>query len=92
MMTFEDGNSKVLSKIRGEKNVVPTMLDFCKKERQPGTPYLVIRSANLEQADRLTEACRLELGEEPALVYPIGGVIAINAGPNLVGLIYRKKD
>ncbi len=92
MMTFEDGNSKVLSKIRGEKNVVPTLLDFCKKERQPGTPYLVIRSANREQADRLTQACRLELGEEPSLVYPVGGVIAINAGPNLVGLIYRKKD
>ena len=25
------------------------------------------------------------------LIYEIGGVIAINAGPNLVGLIYRKK-
>ena len=60
--------------------------------RQPGTPYLIIRSANREQADRLTQVCRLELGEEPSLVYPVGGVIAINAGPNLVGLIYRKKD
>ena len=25
------------------------------------------------------------------LIYEIGGVIAINAGPNLVGLIYREK-
>ena len=35
-------------------------------------------------------AARLLLtGEEPALVFPIGGVISINAGPNLVGLVYR---
>ena len=30
-------------------------------------------------------------GQEPAMDCFIGGVIAINAGPNLVGLIYRKK-
>ena len=30
-----------------------------------------------------------ELGGEPAMEYYIGGVIAINAGPNLVGLVYR---
>ena len=34
-------------------------------------------------------ACREELGGEPAMEYYIGGVIAINAGPNLVGLVYR---
>jgi len=39
--------------------------------------------------EKLLEACRQELGEEPALSYHIGGVIAINAGPNLIGIIYR---
>ena len=32
-----------------------------------------------------------ELGQDPALEFSIGGVIAINAGPNLVGLIYRER-
>lgn len=27
--------------------------------------------------------------EEAALEYPIGGVVSINAGPNLIGLVYR---
>ena len=40
-------------------------------------------------ADRLKEACCKELGEEPTMEYFIGGVVAINAGPNLIGLIYR---
>jgi len=89
IMTFLDGESKILSKVRGEKNVVAALVELCRKERRAGSPYLLIRAGNQEQADKLLEACRQELGEAPALDYPIGGVIAINAGPNLIGLIYR---
>ncbi len=89
IMTFLDGESKILSKVRGEKNVVSALVELCRTERRADSPYLLIRAGNQEQADKLLETCRLELGEGPALDYPIGGVIAINAGPNLIGLIYR---
>ena len=89
IMTFADGESRILAKVRGEKNVIASLVEMCKKEREPGSPYLLIRAGNGEQADRLKEACLKELGEEPAMEYFIGGVIAINAGPNLIGLIYR---
>ena len=49
----------------------------------------MIQGNNTEQSEKLLEVCRQELGEEPALSYHIGGVIAINAGPNLIGIIYR---
>lgn len=89
IMTFTDGESKILAKVRGEKNVISTIVDMCRKERQPGTPYLLIRGNNQEQSARLQEACLSALGEEAALEYPIGGVVSINAGPNVVGLVYR---
>ena len=89
VMTFTDGESKILSKVRGEKAVVAKLTELCKNERRPGTPYLMIRGNNTEQSEKLLEACRQALGEEPALSYHIGGVIAINAGPNLIGVIYR---
>lgn len=89
IMTFENGDSKILSKVRGERNVLAALLDLCRKERQKGSPYLLIRAGNDEQADKLKQACVEALGEEPAMEFFIGGVIAINAGPNLVGLIYR---
>lgn len=88
IMTFRDGESKILSKVRGEKNVVPALLELCKKERGEDSPYLLIRADNGEQADKLLDACRRELGQDPALEYFIGGVISINAGPNLIGLVY----
>ena len=89
VMTFTDGESKILAKVRGEKAVVSRLVELCKAERRAGTPYLMILGNNVEQSDRLLDLCRLELEEQPALCYHIGGVIAINAGPNLIGLVYR---
>ena len=89
VMTFTDGESKILAKVRGEKAVAAKLVEMCKSGRKAGTPYLMIRGNNAEQSEKLLEACRQELGEEPALSYHIGGVIAINAGPNLIGIIYR---
>lgn len=88
IMTFENGDSKILTKVRGEKNVIPTLLDLCQKDRRPGSPYLLIRGNNDVQSDKLHEAAVQALGQEPAMEYHIGGVIAINAGPNLVGIVY----
>jgi DegV family protein with EDD domain len=90
VMTFVDGESKILSKVRGEKNVLSALVERCKQERRPDSPYLIIRGNNDEQADKLAQLCRQELGDDPALDFCIGGVIAINSGPNLVGLVYRE--
>ena len=89
VMTFTDGESKVLAKVRGEKTVSAKLVEMCKNERREGTPYLLIQGGNAEQSGKLLDLCRQELGEDPALSFHIGGVIAINAGPNLIGLIYR---
>ena len=42
-------------------------------------------------AGKLRGACIQELKAEPELEYFIGGVIAVNAGPNLIGMIHREK-
>ena len=89
VMTFTNGESKILAKVRGEKAVAAKLTEMCRAERRPGTPYPIILGNNEEHSGKLLEACRQELGEEPALSYHIGGVIAINAGPNLIGLVYR---
>ena len=89
IMTFTNGESRILAKIRGEKAVAAKLAEMCKSERQKGTPYLLIQGNNQEQSEKLLELCRQELGGEPAMSYQIGGVIAINAGPNLIGIIYR---
>ena len=91
IMTFTDGESKVLTKVRGEKNVIPAMLKLCKEEWDPESPYLLVRANNADQSYKLLAACQEELDASPALEYYIGGVVSINAGPNLIGIIYRAK-
>ena len=73
---------------RDPERAVNTLVELCKTGRKAGTPYLLIQGNNVEQSSKLAELCRQELDEEPALSYHIGGVISINAGPNLIGLIY----
>lgn len=92
IMTFENGDSKILTKVRGERNVLPTIIDMCRDLRQEGTPYQIIRGNNDAQAQRFAQELEKALGEPPEMVYPIGGVIAINAGPNLAGIAFRQKD
>ena len=89
MMTFEDGTSRVLEKTRGERGVAAALMARCMAERREDSPVLLIRGSNGEQAEKLAELCRRELGREADLTYCIGGVVSANAGPNLVGLVYR---
>ena len=90
IMTFVNGESRILSKIRGEKNIIPAILEQC-RDMDPAAPYLCIGGSLEGENARMHQACAAAFGRESALDYCIGGVIAINAGPNLVGVIYRKK-
>lgn len=91
IMSFPNGDSKVLAKCRGDKNVIPAMLKMMREDMAPDSPYLVIHAAMPEHNAEISRACREALGYAPAEEFLIGGVIAINAGPNLVGVIYRTK-
>mgnify|MGYP002518342580 CR=1 FL=1 len=92
IMSFPNGDSKVLAKPRGDKNVVPTIVKMMKEEMEPGSPYIVIHAALPERNREISEACIEAVGYAPAEEFLIGGVISINAGPNLVGVIFRAKD
>ena len=92
IMSFPDGDSKVLAKPRGDKNVVPQMVKMMLEEMEPGTPYLVINAMMEDHNQEILDACVAAVGYPPAEVFPIGGVIAVNAGPKLVGVVFRKKE
>ncbi|MBE7012137.1 MAG: DegV family protein [Ruminococcaceae bacterium] len=91
IITFEDGDSKVLNKIRGDKKAISTMIDMCVAERGEGTPYSLVYGSNSEAYAKLKEVCSEKMDIEPSYEYLVGAVIAINAGPDIVGIIYRKK-
>ena len=91
VITFEGGEVKTLSKIRGKKKAVSALIELCKQERRPGTPYVVARAADDEEAERLMQAACTELDQPPELMFYLGCIITINIGPEAIGIIYHKK-
>ena len=92
IMSFPDGDSKILAKVRGDKAVIPAIIKMMQEEIAPGSPYLVIKGDMEDRNEEMAAAAKEALGYDSACQFYIGGVIAINAGPQLTGIIYRKKD
>lgn len=89
LITFEDGEAKILSKARGEANAIAALVERWVSERRPGTNYALVHGSNLEALERLRDACSLVMERPPVAEYPVGCVIGINTGPNMVGILYR---
>ena len=91
VITFEGGEVKTMSKIRGKKKAVSALIELCKEERKPGTPYVIARAADDEEAERLMQAACAELDQPPEMMFYLGCIITINIGPEAIGIIYHKK-
>ena len=89
LITFEDGEAKILSKARGENSALTALVDRCMQERKPGTNYALVYGNNPEAFERLREACARKMDIPPLAEYPVGCVIGINTGPNMIGILYR---
>ena len=91
VITFENGESKIISKIRGEKHVVSGLCDLCEKERAAGTPYVLICGNNEKMNAEMREAFVAAFGQ-PEYEYNIGCIIAMNTGPDMVGMVYYRDE
>lgn len=89
VITFENGESKVLTKVRGEAKTMSAVLDMAKKEKKPGTPYLLVYGSAEDSYAKFKKMAVKEFGK-PALEYPVGSVISLNSGPEIFAIIYRK--
>lgn len=90
LITFEDGEAKIIGKVRGEANAISTLLELCMKERKPGTNYTLVYGNNKEAFEKLKDACAKVMDQPPLAEYPVGCIISINTGPNMIAILYRK--
>ena len=90
LITFEDGEAKIIDKARGEKSAIAALVDRCVSERKPGTNYALVYGNNREAFEQLKTACAEALEMPPLVEYQVGCVIGINTGPNMIGILYRR--
>ena len=89
LITFEDGESRILTKARGEQKAIETLVATCMAERRPGTNYALVYGNNPEAYGKLKEALSAVIDMPPLVEYPVGCIISINTGPNMIAIIYR---
>ena len=90
MITFEDGEAKIISKMRGEAKAITALVERCLEERKPGTNYVLIHGSNIEAFEKLKKACEGKFDREPMVDdLLVGCIISINTGPNMLGILYR---
>lgn len=89
IITFEDGDAKIIGKARGERKAISALVERCMKERRPDTNYAIVYGYNTEALELLKEACAQIMDKPPIAEYQVGCVISINTGPNMIGILYR---
>ncbi len=92
IMKIKNGEIITGAKVRGDKAIVPKILDCCANEIIPKTPYCVVYGNDETVRDEMIQAMTKKVGYPPAEAFQIGAAIAINAGPKVTGVIFKSQD
>lgn len=91
IIKLSGGDSEVPVKIRGEKNIIPKLLEYAEKNMAPKTPYLIVTGRNKQLPEQLAEEMTKKFGYPPEYFNEIGAAVTCNTGPDIVGIIFRNK-
>ncbi|WP_418475191.1 DegV family protein [Frisingicoccus sp.] len=91
VMKISDHKITTALTVRGEKRVVKKITEKTLSEMEEGTPYMIVYGDDPQVKDQMAEAMTEALGYGPTDFYQIGAAVAANAGPRVVGTIFREK-
>ena len=92
LIKIADGVSSTLDKIRGDKNILPKLMEAALAEMVPHTPYVIIKGSMDDQPNELAALMTKKLGYPPADFCQIGAAVACNAGHKVAGLVIKGKN
>ncbi len=76
---------------RGEKKVVPTLVDKTMSEIIEGTPYITLCGCEEKDGNAITAAMTEAIGYPPERCVQIGPVISSHSGPRVSGVVFQSK-
>lgn len=92
VIQMADGGSKIMSKVRGDKNIIPKLMECIEAEMTPQTPYVMLMGKNDALAKQLEKEMIKKFGYKAEYYCKIGAAVAANAGNDLVGVACRRKN
>lgn len=92
IIEFADNGTKTVEKIRGEKNIVPKLVECVEKHMTPQTPYIMIHGRDNTLAKEVEKEIYKKTGRHAEMFNAIGGVVSANIGMDLVAVLVRRKE
>ncbi len=92
IIEFADNTTNNVEKIRGEKNIVPKLVECVEKRMTPQTPYIMICGKDDSYAKEVEKELIKRTGRKAEMTAHIGGVVTSNIGPDLVAVLVRRKN
>ena len=89
---FADGVTTTIEKIRGEKNIVPKLIECVEKRMTPQTPYLLIYGRDDTLAKEVEKEMIKKTGRKAEMYAKIGCAVSSNIGPDIVAILVRRKN
>lgn len=82
-----DGQTKTIDKVRGDKNLVPKLVEtYLKRRESKEAPVAIAHGKDINTALELQALLEKETGRQVPM-YAVGASIAINAGPDIVAIV-----
>lgn len=91
IMRIHDHKITTHNKVRGDKAIVPKIVDYCVDDIIPQTPYCIVYGNDKSVGEELAKAMTKKVGYPPSEMFQIGAAIAINAGPKVTGVIFKSQ-
>lgn len=92
VIKIKNGISSTLAKVRGDKSIIPKVIELTESAMIPKTPYALVYGYDKEARDELEKAITKKLGCPPEMSFQVGPAVASNCGPMIVGVIYKANE
>ena len=86
VIRFADGENVVIEKVRGEKKIVPALIEKAEGMIKDA-PYLVLRGANSDLPEELAQELTDRIGYPPEEIVKIGAAVSMNIGPEITAVL-----
>jgi len=77
--------------VRGEKKIIPKVVERTVNEIIKGTPYILVYSDNYEDMQTIKREMTMRMGYPPAKIVDVGPIISAHAGPRVIGTVFQSK-
>lgn len=88
------GSTRIVEKVRGNAAILTSIEKLFAAERiteEEHSPYMIAVGRDTPASEELAAACEKIAGYPPEGVFRIGASVAINSGPQIIGLIFPSK-